>query len=107
MAAFEIFHSMKHKKGKKGVLAMKLDMSKVYDRVEWNILEATMQKMGFNRDLVNLVMRCVRSVSYEIVVNGPPHICFLPGEGTSPRRSLVSVFIFAMCGGFHCFALPS
>lgn len=46
MAIFEIFDSMKHKKGKKWVLAIKLDMSKTYDRVEWNLLEATMQKNG-------------------------------------------------------------
>lgn len=47
--AHEVFHHLKMLKKKKCFeLAMKLDMSKAYDKVEWDFLEATMFKMGID-----------------------------------------------------------
>ena len=36
LVIFETFHNLKNKrKGKSGLIALKLDMSKAYNRVEW------------------------------------------------------------------------
>ncbi|KAH1063899.1 hypothetical protein J1N35_028886 [Gossypium stocksii] len=37
-------------------MAVKLDMSKAYDKVEWNFVEEVMIKMGFTKDWVDLIM---------------------------------------------------
>jgi hypothetical protein len=48
LVAYEALHSVKTRMhGKKGFMAIKLDMSKAYNRVEWAYLEVMMRKLGF------------------------------------------------------------
>lgn len=68
MISCEVMHFLKRKRyDKDEYMALKLDMSKAYDRVEWKFLEAILEKMGFNSWWIHLILRCVTSVSYNIV----------------------------------------
>lgn len=77
-------------------MGLKLDMSKAYDCVEWKLLKAIMLKLGFDRDFVDLIFRCISSVSYSILVNHSIYGKIIPQSGLRQRDPL-SPYLFAIC----------
>lgn len=47
-------------------------MSKAYDWVEWAFLEAIMQHLGLEERMIRIIMSCLKSMSYSIILNGQP-----------------------------------
>ena len=82
LVAYETLHHMKTKNsGKIGSMTLKLDMSKAYDRVEWIFLLKLMLKMGFDSKWIKLILECISTVSYSILVNGEPKGNISPTRG--------------------------
>jgi hypothetical protein len=97
IAAFETIHTMQTRMWSKvGYMGVKLDMTKAYDRVEWRFLEAVMIKMGFADRWVNLVMKCVTTVLYSVVVNGSPVGNIKPSRGIR-QGDPISPYLFLIC----------
>lgn len=70
LITFETIHTMKIKScGKFGEFALRIDISKAYDRVDWNYLLAILKKIGFSSKWISWMELCVCSVEYNILVN--------------------------------------
>ncbi|KAG8496161.1 hypothetical protein CXB51_009002 [Gossypium anomalum] len=64
-------------------MALKIDMSKTYDLVAWDFLNQMMARMGFADSWIQLIKKCISTVSYSVVLNGIPGKVFIPTEGLS------------------------
>lgn len=97
MVAFETMHWLKSRnKGKEAFVALKTDMSKAYDRVEWQFLQHLVVKLGYCNEWIQKIITIVTTVTYNFCHNGFS-LVQLFRRGVYVRGSLVIVFVHSLC----------
>lgn len=69
----ELMHFLNGRKGKTVYMAMKIDIAKAYDRVEWSVINKIMSLHGFAPPFCELLNACMSIVSYSVLINGSPY----------------------------------
>ncbi|XP_075650028.1 uncharacterized protein LOC142620554 [Castanea sativa] len=77
-------------------MALKLDISKAYNRVEWVCLDKIMEKLRFGVKWRGFIMQCVSTVTYSIKINGIPRGNIIPSTGVCQGDHL-SPYLFLLC----------
>lgn len=86
----------RQKLGREGSMAIKLDIFKAYDKLEWIFLEVMMRKLGYNDVWISMIMTCVTTFSYSVLVNGQPSFVFQPFRGFF-QGDPISSYLYLIC----------
>ena len=100
---FELLHSMrKRNNGKVDLMALKLYMSKAYNRAEWGFVYKAMMKMGFLQRWCSLILDCITITSFSFYFNGKVKGRVMPTRGLR-QGYLVWPYLFLLCAEtFSC-----
>ena len=92
LIAHKILDILRKKKGRKNSFGiLKINISKAYDRVDWNFLKPNLITMKFEPKWIKWIIECVTTVHYTLLVNGSITQSFKPSKGLSIPLSLPHV----------------
>lgn len=85
---------MLHKKTLGGNLALKVDMEKVFDTIDWSFLLKVLKTFGFNELLCSWIKTIMESAKMSIAINGILHGYFSCSRGVREGDPLSPLLFF-------------
>lgn len=98
LIAQELIHTIKRSKSKNGLMAVKIDLEKAYDRVRWDFLKDTLIAFVFPDSCISLIMFCISLIMFcvesshmAVLLNGEQLEKLKPGRGQAFDKVLQSL----------------
>lgn len=99
LIAQELIYSLDRRRGRVGYMAIKVDLAKAYDKLEWSFIHKVLQAFHFPQNLIKVIMNYITSMSISILLNGSAMEPFNPLRGIKQGNPL-SPYIFILCMEF-------
>ena len=81
LVAFKLMHYLNHKTSSKdSFMVTTLDKSKAFDKVKWGFIQRV-ERLGFNARWINLIMQCISSIYYSVLINDVANGNIIPTRG--------------------------
>ncbi|XP_026430513.1 uncharacterized protein LOC113327548 [Papaver somniferum] len=95
--ATELFHHIRQSASTNNPkIALKLDIKKAYDSLDWGFIRLSLKALGFPPKFIDHIMVCITTVNYSVNVNESLHGKIIPKRGLRQGDPL-SLYIFILC----------